>query len=249
MGRTGLTKGRLLLAGGIACGLVLFAVVGVWIRDGWASLSESKGEHAKGALLREQTQGPLLVNPKVGDAMAFVARGVLAGKQMPRIESFPEVLRTRELNEVLVIVRRGSKPVIWRSAKRQTPAGSLLHATEAIRERWGQRRDSFGGPLGAQLSELGIEVWSLERTDRLENAQAKTLEGKVTPTKSVGFEYRNLWRYALPEHIEAPRTGQRVRAALVQLLEESKLAPKLIDADALRVFRFRLRLLGKSKAP
>jgi hypothetical protein len=179
--------------------------------------------------------------PRMAEALAVVARGILEGKRPPRLQSFPQPLRQLRTVEVMVMLRDGGKPRLWRSARGSSIASALLTATVVARERWQEREGAMGGPLAAKLSTLEVEVSLLEEDGTLGAHGAGFLNRVITGDHGVGYERKGSWRYVLPE-----RTDRPVAASLDALLRDNGFGPDAKARPDMRLYRLVAKPLAVS---
>lgn len=185
---------------------------------------------------------PVQVSPPFDEALATVARGILEGKRPPQIQSFPEPLRRIRNVEVMVLLRDGSTPRLWRSARGSSVARALITASSVARERWQEREQAMGGPLAMRLSRLAVEVALLEEDGTLGAYDPGFLERAVTDRHGVGYERKGNWRYVLPE-----RTGPSATETFATLFRDNGLDPEeAMGRPDIRLYRLIVQPLATS---
>ena len=180
-----------------------------------------------------------------GQTLARLARHLLAGGAPPADDELPEELRSAQPVEVLVVVREGHRPRLWRSARGNGLGRALITAAQAARERWIERSGALGGSLEDALASHDVSVALLEEDGTLVSSSPGFLERALGPGHGVGFERPGHWRHALPR---ATHAAESVAAALDALLAEDGRAPTSLADPQLRIYRLRERPLGTSRA-
>ncbi|MFW5924593.1 MAG: hypothetical protein ACOCV4_00395 [Myxococcota bacterium] len=182
------------------------------------------------------------VAPPLDEALATVARGILEGKRPPRVRSFPEPLRRIHDVEVMVLLRDGPTPRLWRSARGSSVARALTTAASVARERWQEREQAMGGALADRLSRLTVEVSLLEEDGTLGAHDPAFLERAVTDRHGVGYERKGNWRYILPE-----RTGSSAAETFATLFRDNGLEPEeAMGRPDIRLYRLIVHPLATS---
>ena len=179
----------------------------------------------RGAALTEQgllyvvdeTKWPVVISDRV---LARVARGILEGSAPPPIDAFPEELTEEQAVEVLVVLSGGRGPRLWRSARAQSIADALITASLAARERWEERTETMGGPLGERLDEL---------------------DALVKPQHGVAYEQPARWRYLLPR---ATQTATSPTDAYKRLFRDNQLPENSFGRSDLRLYRLRMQTVS-----
>lgn len=202
-----------------------------------------------GALLREDfavyvPELRAVPGTQLRNALAGVARGVLSGAAPPAEDSFPGRLSRKENVELLVMLKEGSSPRLWRSSRGASYARALITASSAARDRWAEREQSMGGPLTEALGRLTVEVARFEPDGTLESSDARFLDRAITKHHGIGVEHRGAWKYVLPSAIK--HGPGEPRDALMKLLSDEKIPASLLGTEELRVYRFALRTLAAS---
>lgn len=181
-------------------------------------------------------------------ALAYVARGILGGARPPRMQSFPEPLRRIRNVEVMVMLKDGERPRLWRSARGSSIARALLTASIVARQRWSEREAVMGGPLEAQLRSMDVEVYLLDEDGSLGSRAPAFVERVFSPEHGVAFDHLGTWRYLLPDATRERGEGSAVRA-YDALFEDSDMEPGSIAREDVRLYRLLARLLARSPAP
>jgi hypothetical protein len=177
--------------------------------------------------------------------LATVARRLLGGAPPPRIASFPDVVRKLEPVEVMVLLRSGDQPRLWRSARGSSFARALLTATAVARQRWVERSTALGGKLDALLPGMTVEL-SLLQDDGEIGTRNEGFVDKVTLLEhGVGYERKGGWHYLLPE-----ATHKQDRApslAYRQLFKDDGLPVDSLKHNDLRLYRLAVQRIGVSE--
>lgn len=181
-------------------------------------------------------------------ALATVARGMLAGKRAPRLASFPEPLRQVQHVEVMVMLRAGKRPRLWRSARGSSVAQALLTAARVARTRWGEREQAMGEPLDEALQRLTVEVSLLQDDGRFGSRDPAFLDRVFGPDHGVAFERKGAWRYLLPDATREAGGGHAV-GAFARLLGDEGLEASALQSPDLHPYRLAVNVLAISPPP
>ena len=185
-------------------------------------------------------------SPELRSGLAEVARRLIGGTSPPRVASFPEPIRRLSPVEVMVLLRDGSQPRLWRSARGSSFARALLTATAVARQRWVERSTALGGPIDRLLPTLQIEVSLLQDDGEIGVRESAFIDRVVLPVHGIGYERKGSWHYLLPE---ATRSGGRTpSSAYAQLFADDGLPEDSLDNPELRPYRLAVQLIGTSKA-
>ena len=179
------------------------------------------------------------------DALAVVARRMLAGASSPRLQSFPEGLRRVQPVEVMVLLRERGKARLWRSARGSSLARALLTAVEVARERWHEREQAMGGPLAPLLPRLEVEVALLIDDGTVASSDPAFVDRVFSPVHGVGYERKGSWRYMLPEATAEAGRGRASRAYRKLFLDDG-LPEDSLGRRELRLYRLRVQTLAVS---
>lgn len=190
----------------------------------------------------------LVLAPPNDFALAYVARAILGGARPPRVQSFPEPLRRIRNVEVMVMLKDGTRPRLWRSARGSSIARALLTASIVARQRWSERESAMGGPLGSQLAAMDVEVYLLDEDGTLGSRSPAFIERVLTSEHGVAFDHLGTWRYLLPDATRERGEGSAVRA-FEALFEDSDMEPGSLGRQDVRLYRLLARLLARSPAP
>lgn len=186
------------------------------------------------------------IPPAQQEALAVVARRLLAGERPPRLSSFPAPLRAVAHVEVMVLLKRGSRPRLWRSARGTSIARAFLTAVRVARKRWDERAAAMGGPLDGALDDLTVSVALLQDDGEFGTRTDAFVDSVVTDQHGVAFDHKGSWRYRLPA---ATAEHERPSLALAQLLSENALGTDALGRSEVRPYRMRVRELGRSLPP
>lgn len=184
-----------------------------------------------------------LSDARLGEALATVARRVLAGETAPQVTSFPEELQRDNTAEVMVQVVDGEQARIWRSSRGSSIAEGLLIATDAVRNRWHEREQAMHESLAHALTHMRVDVQVLEEDGTFDEPAAAVIDRATTEEHGIGYALRDQWEYALPERVRADGGGAHALRAL--MLAHSLPEGAFARAD-MRVYRFSVTLLGRS---
>lgn len=214
----------------------------------YGDVSSVRGVYlAPAAALYLRAEHPDVQGP-VGEAAARVAREIVAGRAPPRVTLFPEPLRRIGSVEVMVLLRRGGRPRLWRSARGSSIARALTTAAIVARQRWQEREQAMGGSLDRALPHMDVEVSLLLEDGTLGSRQPAFLDHVVTPRHGVAYERTGAWRYLLPRATRRAGEGSALRA-YGKLFEDSGLPPDALTRPDLRLYRLVVRRVGVSSAP
>lgn len=180
-----------------------------------------------------------------GRTLARLARHLLAGGTPPAESELPGALLTARSVEVMVVIRHGHRPRLWRSARGNGIGRALFTAARVARERWTERSAALGMSLEEALRTHDVEVSLLEEDGTLVSSAPAFLERALGPQHGVGYERPGHWRYSLPR---ATHAAESVSAALEELLGQDGRDLALLRDPQLRLYRFVRRPLGTSRA-
>jgi hypothetical protein len=195
----------------------------------------------------------LVIDAPLDDALAHVARSVLAGAHSPRVSSFPEPLRRIRNVEVMVMLEDRGHPRLWRSARGSSIGRALLTAAVVARQRWSERQSAMGGPIDRVLPTLDVSVYLLDEDGTLgarDTAFIERVFGDLagTPEHGVAFDHRGTWRYLLPDATREEGQGSAVRAYHA-LFADADMPGDSLEHDDVRLYRMLSRRLALSPAP
>lgn len=186
----------------------------------------------------DDTRWPVALCDRV---LGRVARGILEGSDPPPLDAFPEALIELQPVEVLVLLRGAFGPRLWRSARAQSIADGVVTAALAARERWEERMESMGGPLGERLDELDIEVAFLFDDGTFDGSAVTLIDALVKPRHGVAYEQPSRWRYLLPRATHVTGTPTE---AYRRLFAENGLPEDSFDRADLRLYRLRMQTVS-----
>jgi hypothetical protein len=190
---------------------------------------------------------PLRVwSPDLRAGLAEVARRLVGGVPPPRLSSFPEAVRRLDPVEVMVLLRNGSEPRLWRSARGSSFARALLTAAAVARQRWVERAQALGGPIDQILPGLELELALLQDDGEIGTRNQGFVDRVVLPEHGVGYERKGGWHYLLPDAThEHGRTPSR---AYEHLFGDAGLPADSLDNAELRLYRLAVQTIGVSPA-
>lgn len=185
-------------------------------------------------------------SPELRAGLAVVARRLVGGAPPPRLTSFPEIARKLEPVEVMVLLRSGDQPRLWRSARGSSFARALLTATAVARQRWIERSAALGGRLDTLLPGMTVELSLLQDDGEIGTRSDSFVDAVCSPEHGVGYERKGGWHYLLPDATH--KGGRKPSRAYRQLFRDDGLpAESLGDAD-LRLYRLAVLPIGVSEA-
>lgn len=187
------------------------------------------------------------LSPELQSALATVARGVLGGARAPKVTSFPEPLRQVRNVEVMVLIRRDGRSLLWRSARGSSIARALLVTTRMARRRWSEREQTLGGPLRELLPELEVEVALLHEDGTLGVRDRVFVDSVFKPEHGVAYERRGGWHYSLPEATQRDGNGAASRA-YEKLFADNGLPASTLESPDVRLYRLVVTPLAVSPA-
>lgn len=186
----------------------------------------------------DETEWPVAISDRV---LARVARRILDGSNPPPIDAFPEELTTEQALEVLVVLSGGRGPRLWRSARSQSIAEGLITASLAARERWEERTETMGGPLGERLDQLDVEVAFLFDDGTFDTGAVSLIDALVKPQHGVAYEQPARWRYLLPR---ATQMADSPTEAYRRLFRDNELPEDSFGRRDLRLYRLRMQTVS-----
>ncbi len=165
-------------------------------------------------------------------------RLMVEGAAAPAERLFPEPLRGARPAEVMVVVRDGNAPILWRAVRGGSTARALVDATYAVIDRWNTRQQQTYGPLRDAIRRMPLTVAIFYDKGTLDTREPAWLDRAVdTRVFAVGYERLGRWEYVLP-----PATGsgaRRASVALGDLVREHDVPPPGFQRPDLTIYRFR----------
>ncbi|MBT8467595.1 MAG: hypothetical protein KJN97_02495 [Deltaproteobacteria bacterium] len=186
----------------------------------------------------DDTRWPVVISDRV---LARVARRVLEGSDPPPMDAFPEALTEEQAVEVLVVLSGGSGPRLWRSARAHSIAEGLITASLAARERWEERAETMGGPLGERLDQLDVEVAFLFDDGTFDPRATSLIDALVKSQHGVAYEQPARWRYLLPR---ATQRADSPTDAYRRLFRDNGLPEDSFGRRDLRLYRVRMQTVS-----
>jgi len=186
----------------------------------------------------EETQWPVVLCDRV---LARVARAILEGSTPPPLDAFPVELTTPQGIEVLVLLTGGRGPRLWRSARAQSIADGVITAALAARQRWEERMETMGGPLGDRLDDLDVHVAFLFDDGTFDRDAVSLIDTLVKPQHGVAYEQPSRWRYSLPR---ATHNAASPTEAYRNLFRDNGLPEDSFARRDLRLYRLRMRTVS-----
>ena len=183
-------------------------------------------------------------SPGLRKGLALVARRLLAGDTPPQLRSFPEAVRRLDPVEVMVLLRKGEDPRLWRSARGSSFARAMLTATAVARQRWIERAAALGGRINDLLPTLTVELSLLQDDGELGARNQPFIDRVITVEHGVGYERKGGWHYLLPEATH--HAGRAPTRAYQQLFTDDGLPSDSIDNRELRLYRLAVQRIGVS---
>lgn len=173
--------------------------------------------------------------------LARVARRILEGSAPPPLDAYPSELTEPQAIEVLVMLRGGLGPRLWRSARAQSIAEGLNTAALAARKRWDERAETMGGPLGERLEDLDVHVAFLFDDGTFDRRAVSLIDALVKPRHGVAYEQPARWRYLLPR---ATHAADSPTEAYRQLFRDNGLPEESFERKDMRLYRLRMRTVS-----
>jgi hypothetical protein len=186
----------------------------------------------------EDAAWPVALSDQV---LARVARGILEGNAPPPLDAFPEALTVAQGIEVLVLLTGGRGPRLWRSARAQSIADGVITASLAARQRWEERMETMGGPLGERLDQLDVHVAFLFDDGTFDSGAVSLIDALVTPRHGVAYEQPTRWRYLLPR---ATHNAETPTDAYRRLFRDNGLPEDSFERGDIRLYRLRMRTVS-----
>lgn len=186
----------------------------------------------------DDTEWPVVMTDRV---LGRAARSILEGSPPPALEDFPPALTKPQAVEVLVLLSSGRGPRLWRSARAASIAEGLITASLAARERWEERSDTMGGPLGGRLDELDVEVALLFDDGTFDRSALSLIDVLVKPVHGVAYEQPSRWRYLLPR---ATLAAGSPTEAFEKLFRDNGLPEDSFERRDLRLYRIRMETVS-----
>lgn len=186
----------------------------------------------------DETKWPVVISDRV---LARVARRILEGSDPPPMDAFPEELTEEQSVEVLILLSSATGPRLWRSARAQSIAEGLVTASLAARERWEERAETMGGPLGERLDQLDVEVAFLFDDGTFDAGAVSLIDALVKPQHGVAYEQPARWRYLLPRATQMADSPTR---AYEQLFRDNGLPEDSFGRRDLRLYRVRMQTVS-----
>lgn len=172
--------------------------------------------------------------PKLIECVRLMVEGAAA----PPERLFPELLRGARPAEVMVVVRDGAAPILWRAVRGSSVSRALVDATYAVIDRWNTRQQQAYGPIRQAIRRMPITVAIFYDKGTLDTREAAWIDRAVDARVfAVGYERLGRWEYVLP-----PTTGAPTRTAstaLADLVREHDVPPPGFQRTDLTLYRFR----------
>ncbi len=186
----------------------------------------------------DETKWPVVISDRV---LARVARRILEGSAPPPMDAFPKELTEEQAVEVLIVLSGGTGPRLWRSARAHSIAEGLVTASLAARERWEERAETMGGPLGERLDQLDVEVAFLFDDGTFDAGATSLIDALVKPQHGVAYEQPARWRYLMPR---ATHSADSPTDAYKQLFRDNGLPEDSFGRSDLRLYRVRMQTVS-----
>ena len=188
--------------------------------------------------LVDDTEWPAALVDRV---LARAARQILEGSEPPPLDAFPDSLTRLQPVEVLVLLVGGRGPRLWRSARAESIAEGLVTASLAARQRWEERMETMGGPLGERLDELDVHVAFLVDDGTFDARAVSMIDPLVKARHGVAYEQPSRWRYLLPR---ATHNAATPTDAYRRLFRDNGLPEDSFERRDLRLYRMRMRTVS-----
>lgn len=165
-------------------------------------------------------------------------RLMIEGAAPPPERLFPEPLRGARPAEVMVAVRDGSAPILWRAVRGSSVARALVDATYAVIDRWNTRQQQAYGPIRQAIRRMPLTIAIFYDKGTLDTREAWWIDRAVNPRVfAVGYERLGRWEYVLPPTSGVPTRTASV--ALADLVREHDVPPPGFQRTDLTLYRFR----------
>lgn len=176
--------------------------------------------------------------PKLIECVRLMVEGAAA----PPERLFPEPLRGARPAEVMVVVRDGASPILWRAVRGGSVARALVDATYAVIDRWNTRQQQAYGPLREAIRRMPLTVAVFYDKGTLDTRDPAWIDRAVDASVfAVGYERLGRWEYVLPPATGAP--SRRASVALADLVREHDVPPPGYQRSDLTLYRFRAQQL------
>ncbi len=189
------------------------------------------------AALYEARDRPLVTSedgPKLIEAVRLMVEGAAA----PPERLFPEPLRGARPAEVMVVVRDGAAPILWRAVRGSSVARALVDATYAVIDRWNTRQQQAYGPIREAIRRMPLTVAVFYDKGTLDTREAAWIDRAVDASVfAVGYERLGRWEYVLPPSSGGP--ARKASTALADLVREHDVPPPGFQRTDLTLYRFR----------
>ncbi len=193
--------------------------------------------------LREQPTVATEDAAKIVECVRLMIRGGAA----PPERLFPEPLRGARPAEVMVVIRDGTAPILWRAVRGGSVARAVVDATYAVIDRWNTRQVQSYGPIREAIRRMPITVAIFYDKGTLDTREPAWIDTTVdSRVFAVGYERLGHWEYVLPS---APGTpARRTSLALADLVREHDVPPPGFQRSDLALYRFRALQLVETTA-
>lgn len=197
------------------------------------------------AALYEVRERPMVSESEAPQVLECV-RLMIEGAAAPPERIFPEPMRGARPAEVMVVVRDGASPILWRAVRGSSAARALVDATYAVIDRWNTRQQQLYGSLRQAIRRMPLTVAIFYDKGTLDTREPAWIDQSVDASVfAVGYERMGRWEYVLPPTGGAP--SRRASVALADLVREHDVPPPGYQRTDLTLYRFRaLQLIEQS---
>ncbi len=180
--------------------------------------------------------------PRIIECVRLMVEGAAA----PPERLFPEPLRGARPAEVMVVVRDGNAPILWRAVRGGSVARAMVDATYAVIDRWNTRQQQAYGPLREAIRRMPLTVAIFYDKGTLDTRESAWLDRAVDAnTFAVGYERLGRWEYVLPPATGSP--SRKASTALADLVRAHDVPPPGFQRTDLTLYRFRaLQMIEQS---
>lgn len=164
----------------------------------YASLVTLPAQALSSRLSIYRRRAPPRLAPAAQQQLTALTLALLRQETPPPGTVWPSFDASGEPLEIMVMLRQGGRPLVWRASRDASLARATTAAALAVRQRWRERQAAFHGALRQQLPQLQLEVAWLRRDGELIERHAAFMRRTITAEHGIGYDRRGRWQYALP---------------------------------------------------